>query len=272
MYSRWSRDDLEYAKRHKLNQQFSDTYIKFKGLRLIRQDPLECLMSFICSQNNNITRISKMVNQLKSNYGTKIGTYRNDDFYAFPTLEQLQTIKESSLNELGFGYRSKFIVKSSGMIKEKGGNTWLNSLRLKNHNESHTELTSLMGVGQKVADCVCLFSLDKLDIVPIDTHIFNITKKHVPSLSKSKLSKSIYNEIRQCWKDSFGEYAGWGHTLLFANEISFFKQTNSTKTSTGDKRKLEEESEEKEKEDEEEEKEESEKPKTKKTSKKKTKK
>ncbi|KYQ89340.1 8-oxoguanine DNA-glycosylase [Tieghemostelium lacteum] len=221
----WKQDtEPDMKKKHSLNKQFCETYDKFQGLRLIRQNPLDCLFSFICSQNNNITRISKMVKNLQSKYGSEITEVEGQKYYSFPSLDQLMNCKETELNELGFGYRSKFIVQSAKQVKEKGGETWLMSLREKTHQDAHKELQTLMGVGQKVADCVCLFSLDKFDIVPVDTHVYKISQKHMPTLKKKKLSPAIYQEIREFWKSRFGSQSGWAHTILFANEISHFKK------------------------------------------------
>ena len=81
------------------------------SLRLIRQDPWECLMCFICSQNNNIKRITLMVDRLCRSYGDFIGKSEGMEFFAFPTLEQMEDVTEDELRELGFGYRAKYIVK-----------------------------------------------------------------------------------------------------------------------------------------------------------------
>jgi len=76
------------------------------------------------------------------------------------------------LRELGFGYRAPYIIKSLEMLEAKGGHTYLNSLREENLATCRKELTELHGVGNKVADCISLFSLDKADCVPVDTHVF----------------------------------------------------------------------------------------------------
>ncbi|EGG23736.1 8-oxoguanine DNA-glycosylase [Cavenderia fasciculata] len=243
------------ASLHSLNKEFIRVSPSFIGLRLLRQYPLDCLFSFICSQNNNITRITKMVNSLCETYGDHITTFQGHRLCSFPTLEQLLTIKESSLNDLGFGYRSKFIVKAAQQVKEKGGLQWLQSLRTSNHEHSHKELISLMGVGQKVADCVCLFSLDKFDIVPIDTHIWTISKKHFPSLKNKSLTQKVYQDIRVLWKDRFGDHTGWAHTILFANSIKSNKVKDNVKVKDKkvEKRKDKEENEEEDIEEEEEE-------------------
>ena len=84
---------------------------------------------------------------------------------------------EAQLRQLGFGYRAKFIVASVKMIDEKGGHKWLESLRGQPLEKVREELISLMGEGNKVADCISLFSLDCADSVPVDTHVFQIAQK-----------------------------------------------------------------------------------------------
>lgn len=82
------------------------------GLRLMRQPPLECLVSFLCSQNNNIPRIMLMISRLCAQYGTKLGTVDGEVYHAFPTLEQLRAADEGKLRELGFGYRAKYLPRA----------------------------------------------------------------------------------------------------------------------------------------------------------------
>ena len=97
--------------------------------------------------------------------------------HQFPTIDQLKLATEAQLRQLGFGYRAKFIVASVNMIDEKGGHKWLESLRGQPLEKVREELTSLMGVGNKVADCISLFSLDCAGSVPVDTHVFQIAQK-----------------------------------------------------------------------------------------------
>lgn len=103
---------------------------KLIGIRCLRQDPWECTLSFICSQNNNIKRITSLVKSIRHYYGTKICTEGGDDIYAFPSFESFsEKVTEQSLRSLGFGYRAPYIVKSTQFIKEKGGEVWLNEMR-----------------------------------------------------------------------------------------------------------------------------------------------
>jgi len=128
--STWTKIDESKSKRsNRLCQDFTKIAPTMKGLRLIKQDPTECLFSFLCSQNNNIKRISMMIQRLCNKYGSLIETLDGEDYYSFPTLEQLSVATESDLRNIGFGYRSAFVVSTVQKIKSKGGSPYLESLR-----------------------------------------------------------------------------------------------------------------------------------------------
>lgn len=131
----------------------------------------ECLVSFLCSQNNNVKRIGSNIESIKVKYGSEIGSLYGKVWFAFPTPEQLSKAKIEELTKLGLGYRAKYIVNSVKSIVEKGGEDWLNSLRELSYEESKSELMALDGVGPKVADCICLFGLNHLGTVPLDVHM-----------------------------------------------------------------------------------------------------
>ena len=112
----------------------------------------------------------------RANFGSEIGVIDGKTHFAFPTVEQLadKAVTEEKLRALGYGYRANYIVAAVKMIKEKGGSEWLTGLRKLPLDEVRTELTTLKGVGRKVADCVALFSMDKAGTIPVDTHVFQI--------------------------------------------------------------------------------------------------
>ena len=145
-----------------------------QGLRLIRQDPYECLLAFITSSCNNIPRISSLMlklSQLSKHSVTVSGT----EFHSLPEITVFQRPNiEQKLRALGFGYRAKYIVSAMCDVFDRGGLEWLESLRKVELSEARRELSHLAGVGPKVASCVCLMSLDKHDAVPIDTHIYQV--------------------------------------------------------------------------------------------------
>ena len=115
-------------------------------------------------------------------------------FYAFPTTTQLLRATEDELRGLGFGYRAKFIAGAAAALaaKEKGAEAYLASLRSETpYREAQAALTSLPGVGPKVAACACLFSLDKHEAVPVDTHVWQLAVEHyTPDLQGKTLARA----------------------------------------------------------------------------------
>lgn len=199
---------------------------KFYAIRVLNQDPIENLFSFICSQNNHISRISSLVEKLCTNYGKNICSYENVDYYSFPDISDLNDKKvESELRLASFGYRAKFIQKSAEQILEKGGLDWFKELEGLNYKEAHQELIKLTGIGPKVADCICLMSLNHLEAIPVDTHIFQIAAQHyIKDLKKVKsVTGKVYNEIGDFFRATYGEYAGWAQTVLFCADLKMFK-------------------------------------------------
>jgi N-glycosylase/DNA lyase len=220
-----------------INQTFADVSLSRSGLRLIRQEPYECTFSFICSQNNNIKRISGMIDRLCKSYGTSIGTLDGEEFFAFPTSDQLCKATEDELRDLGFGYRAKYIVAAAKLVKQNGGENWLRSLRDMSKEDAKKGLISLPGVGPKVADCISLFSLDHLDVVPVDTHVWQMAQKYMPHLAKdSTPSPKVFSEINAFFIEKFGDKAGWAHTVLFSAAITKELGLNKTKKAEKPKR------------------------------------
>jgi N-glycosylase/DNA lyase len=163
LYKTWSSRDANFCKKA----------AAFAGVRILRQDPWENVVSFICSSNNNISRISQMVQNLCLTWGPRLGELPEDGtvYHDFPKPEALvQPGVEQKLRELGFGYRAKYIAAAAKMVVEQHPPGWLEGLRDVPYKEAHEKLLLLPGVGPKVADCVCLMSLDKMGAVPVDTH------------------------------------------------------------------------------------------------------
>jgi hypothetical protein len=124
-------------------------------------------------------------------------------------------------------HRAKFIVESARTVRESGGDEWLIGLRQLPYEEVRDKLLQLMGVGRKVADCVALFSLDKTDAVPVDTHVWDITQslyaQHLQKTTKS-LTPKMYDDIRSVWRATFGSHSGWAQAILFAGELTRYRQ------------------------------------------------
>ena len=182
-----------------------------------------------------------MVEKLCEKYGTCLIEYDEVSHYNFPTIEVLAESKvESSLRTLGFGYRAKFIQQSAQKILENGGRDWLLNLRNVPYQEAKKTLMTLPGIGAKVihifislsfsvkanfemfyytlkvADCICLMSLNHSCAIPVDTHVFQIAKKtYLPHLGGTKtVTDRVYNEISTYFQTLFGSHSGWAHSVF----------------------------------------------------------
>jgi len=187
-----------------------DAVKKFFGTRIMQQDPFECLISYILSINSNIPRIKKNVEDLCEKYGkeVKINSYTIN---LFPSFERLKDVSLEELEKLRFGFRAKFIKQTISLLPKIN----LHSLRNKNFEEAKKELMSLPGVGEKVAECVLLYSFKKLEAFPVDIWMRRIMSKYY--LKKEATIK----EIKEFARNYFGEYAGYAQLYLFlyAREI-----------------------------------------------------
>ena len=137
LYKTWSERDPKF---------FGKVASPLVGIRCLRQDQWECTLSFICSQNNNIKRITSLVKAIRNNFGQRICSAqvfdKPEDIYAFPSFEAFKSkATEAKLRQLGFGYRAPYIVKSTKLIADKGGETWLAGLRGKPADTVREELT-----------------------------------------------------------------------------------------------------------------------------------
>ncbi|MFQ5934256.1 MAG: DNA-3-methyladenine glycosylase family protein [Dehalococcoidia bacterium] len=177
------------------------------GLRLLRQDPWECLLSFICSLNSNIARISTSIESLCERLGARL---EMDDQvrHSFPTPSQVMGVGETGLRLMGMGFRAKYMAETARIVAEDGYD--LEGLREFSYEDAKKALMELPGVGDKVADCVLLFSLDKLDAFPIDRWL----RRAVEEWYLGGDNRS-YQEIREWALELFGPYAGYAQQYLF---------------------------------------------------------
>ncbi|KAK4276714.1 hypothetical protein QN277_014832 [Acacia crassicarpa] len=200
---------------------FAELACHLGGARVLRQDPLECLIQFLCSSNNNIQRITKMVDYISS-LGNYLGTVGGFKFHTFPNMKQLSLISEEELRNAGFGYRAKYITGTVNCLQAKpdGGEEWLKSLRILDLQEVINALCTLPGVGPKVAACIALFSLDQHHAIPVDTHVWRIATKYLlPELAGSRLTPKLSSRVAEAFVSTYGKYAGWAQTLLFIAEL-----------------------------------------------------
>ena len=184
---------------------------RYPGLRLLRQDPWECLVSFICSANNNIQRISANVEAMCESFGRPLtlgGRVRS----TFPSAEVLSEAGEQPLRELRLGFRAKYVAAVAEIVA--AGRSDLFALREASYEEALAQLTELPGVGDKVANCVMLFSLDKLEAFPVDVWIRRALRQWYLSETPGT-AKLAEREMRPWAQEYFGPYAGYANQYLF---------------------------------------------------------
>jgi len=177
-----------------------------QGIRLLRQDIWELLISFIISANNRIPRIMKSVEALSQNFGRKISS-EEGQFYTFPSAEALSSCPLEQIELCKAGFRCKYIHKTSEMIRK--GVVNLSTLNEMTTDEARNELIKLSGVGRKVADCILLFSGTKFDVFPTDVWI-----KRIMEVLYFKKEATL-KEIDQFSKDHFGSLSGYAQQYLF---------------------------------------------------------
>lgn len=141
------------------------------GIRILRQDFWEVMVSFLISQNNNITRITRSVAALCEHYGPS---------GAFPRPDDLRGVPAAAFEALGLGYRAKYLIALASDMSGGGLEEFEESLESCNDAEAAAILTTLYGIGKKVADCILLFGLHRVDFFPLDTHIRQILARHYP--------------------------------------------------------------------------------------------
>ncbi|MEM4311586.1 MAG: DNA glycosylase [Nitrososphaerales archaeon] len=194
---------------------------KFKGLRILTQEPFYCTMSFICSTNANIPQIERMIKNLKQRFGEKI-SFDGKDFYTFPKVKKLAEASVKELRACNLGYRAKYVKKSSEKLLENLVN--FDEVRKVNYERAWESLQILDGVGPKVSDCILLFSLHKLESFPLDRWIRKILERNYGSLFNESilgrlragnLSKGKYRRISERLRNYFGEYAGYAQEFLY---------------------------------------------------------
>jgi N-glycosylase/DNA lyase len=199
-------------------------------VRILRQDPFECLISFVCSSNNNISRIAQMVDALRAAYGARLGELPPElslgrAFHAFPSAPALAGAAPDALRALGVGYRAPFIQGTAAGVVGLGGEGALAALRAAPRLAAQAALLAFPGVGLKVADCVALFSLDQADALPVDTHVWAIACRDLdPTLRAARsITPAVYARVGDLFRARYsGGHAGWAHSVLFTAELPAF--------------------------------------------------
>lgn len=189
----------------------TDVLNKIYGMRILKQDSFEAIISFIISANNNIKRIQLIINRICQKFGKYNAKY---NYYEFPTIEELEMATVDDFRLLGAGYRAEYLYKVIRQLK----NFDYDFIKNSKTEESVKKLLNLSGVGPKVADCILLYGFYKLDVFPVDTWI----KKVYNSYFTDKTSENVV-EIRKKLVDNFKELSGYAQQYLFYYKRNFDK-------------------------------------------------
>lgn len=191
---------------------------KYLGLRLVRQDPFQCFISFIVSSNSNIQKIKSSLEKISVKFGTKI-KFDNQEFYVFPEPKKIANASIQEIQNCGVGYRAKFIIDAAKMVESNQID--FNYLRKSNYYNAKNMILTVPGIGNKVADCILLFSLEKTEAFPLDTWIIKILKKYYLEkfeIETKSITEKQYNILHDKIVKYFGPYAGYAQQFLFKME------------------------------------------------------
>jgi N-glycosylase/DNA lyase len=195
---------------------------RYTGLRLIRQDPHQCMISFACSSNTNISMIRRMLKNLSMKFGIKT-RIDNKIFFTFPTMKNLYKASINELCSCSVGYRAKTIKSIAEKIVT--GSLTIDELYQCKYDDARKTLTSIYGIGNKIADCILLFSLEKTEAFPIDVWMGRamfmyykrlIHNRKVTFMNGNKnLSDDQYSVLSEIMRNHFGKYGGYAQQYLF---------------------------------------------------------
>lgn len=167
------------------------------GIRILNQDKWETIVSFLISQNNNIPRIKKCIESLCRNFGEYVGEYKGKKYYDIPKPEVLSSLSVQDLEECRLGYRAKYIIETAKQVESDG------------IEETFDYLNTLCGVGPKVANCVLLFSMGKIDCFPIDVWVKRVMNQLYGMNQEDTKAMDAFS------KKNFGNYGGIAQQYLF---------------------------------------------------------
>ena len=171
-----------------------------KGIRILNQDKEEMLFSFIISQNNNIPRIKGIIEKLCTNLGDR-KEFLGKEYFTFPTAQKMAERGVEFYESIGLGYRAKYIKNLADAIKN-GLN--INSFDVLSTKDLKSQLTSILGVGSKVADCVALFGFHRSDSFPVDTWIEKVYIEDLKGTIKDRAKIADY--LVERFKENSGYY------------------------------------------------------------------
>jgi len=191
---------------------------EYEGLRLFRQDPFQCLISFIISSNSNIQKIKNSLEKITKKFGKKV-KIQNKEFFLFPEPEKMAKATIDEIKSCGVGYRAPFIKEAARMVILKKID--FEYLKKCDYHEAKKNICLVPGIGNKVADCIMLFSLNKLESFPLDTWMIKILEKYYSKefkIETKTITQKQYELLHEKIVNYFGPYCGYAQQYLFKME------------------------------------------------------
>lgn len=202
------KTDYEEIKNNLKTDDIMKEAIKFgEGIRILNQDEWETMISFMISANNRIPMIKKVIENLSSSFGDYIGCYREREYFSFPTAEQLAAAPVEKIQECKAGFRSPRLKEAALRFLNERETVY--SLKNISYDEGLEYLKTYAGIGDKVANCILLFSMKQFHTFPVDVWVRRVMQE----LYVDKSTKDA--DIRQFAENKFGDISGYAQQYLF---------------------------------------------------------
>jgi N-glycosylase/DNA lyase len=202
--------DTDYADiKDKVNtDDIMEKAVRFgEGIRILNQDEWEVMISFMISANNRIPMIKKVIENLSINFGDYICTYREKDYYSFPTAEKLSGVPVEKIMECKAGFRSERIKEAARRFLTEKDTIY--DLKNRTYEEGLEYLKSYKGIGDKVANCILLFSMRKFETFPVDVWVRRV-------MQSLYVDRNTSDKFIRCYaEEKFGKYSGYAQQYLF---------------------------------------------------------
>ena len=181
---------------------------RYPGLRILRQEPWECTVAFICSATSNIPRIHQNMEAMADSLGEPLNL-DGEVRHTFPSAKRLSDAGEGFLRELGLGFRAPYVIAAANMVRAGALN--LDELTRLPYGEAKGRLMECRGIGAKIADCIAVFALEKLEAFPVDVWVRRALAEWYFPMQKKPPDKAMVE-----WAQGyFGKYAGYSQQYLF---------------------------------------------------------
>jgi N-glycosylase/DNA lyase len=219
------KDDLEKIIKSISKDKTTKGAVKrYLGLRILEQDPFQCLISFIVSANSNIQKIKSSLEKISKRFGTRV-EFQNKEFFLFPKPEKLARASINEIKLCGVGYRAQYIKDAATMVLLKKID--FEYLKKCKYHVAKEKICLIPGVGNKVADCILLFSLNKLEAFPLDRWMIRILEKYYSNefkLETKTITEKQYSILHEKIVNHFGPFAGYAQQFLFKMERENYKK------------------------------------------------